>query len=71
MPCSFFQAMTRWMSRPSALWMPPVESETATTVEPSSEISFAAIEPALPKPWIETRALPRSMPGWRAASMMQ
>ena len=38
-PCSFFQAMTRLMSRPSGLWMPPVESETATTVEPSSEIS--------------------------------
>ena len=35
-PCSFFQAMTRLMSSPSGLWMPPVESETATTVEPSS-----------------------------------
>ena len=55
-PCSFFQAMTRLMSRPSGLWMPPVESETATTVAPSSAMSFAAIEPALPKPWIETRA---------------
>ena len=70
-PCSFFQAMTRWMSRPPGLWMPPVESETATTVEPSSAISFAAIEPALPKPWIATRALPSSIPLWRAASMMQ
>ncbi len=36
--------------------MPPVESETATTVAPSSVISRAAIAPALPKPWIETRA---------------
>ena len=37
-PCSCFQAMTLAMSRPSGLWMPPVESETATTVAPSSLI---------------------------------
>ena len=49
--------MTRAMSRPSGLWMPPVESETATTVAPSSEMSRAAIEPALPKPWTATRRL--------------
>ena len=53
------------MSSPSGLWMPPVESETATTVEPSSVISRAAIEPALPKPWTATRVLVRSMPRWR------
>ena len=45
------------MSRPSGLWMPPVESLTATTVEPSSRISRAAIEPALPKPWTATVAV--------------
>ena len=55
-PCSCFQAMTLGMSRPSGLWMPPVESDTATTVAPSSTISRAAIEPALPKPWTATRA---------------
>ena len=70
-PCSAFQAMTRAMSRPSGLWMPPVESETATTVEPSSAMSRAAIEPALPKPWTATRRLVRSMPRWRAASTMR
>ena len=61
-PCSFFQPMTRLMSRPSGWWMPPVESETATTVAPSSEISVAAIDPALPNPWIDTRAVGSSMP---------
>ena len=71
-PCSFFQAMTRLMSRPFGLWMPPVESETATTVAPSSAISVAAIEPALPKPWIATRApCAGPCPRWRAASTMQ
>ena len=71
-PCSCFQAMTLLMSRPSGAWMPPVESDTATTVAPSSAMSRAAIEPALPKPWIATRApSSSSMPRWRAASMMQ
>ncbi len=56
-PCSSFQAMTLAMSRPAGLWMPPVESETATTVAPSSPIRRAAIEPALPKPWTATRGL--------------
>ena len=69
-PCSAFQPITLPMSRPSGLWMPPVESETATTVAPSSTISRAAIEPALPKPWTETRDFVRSMPRWRAASTM-
>ena len=36
-PCSFFQLMTRPMSRPAMLRMPPVESETATTVAPSAD----------------------------------
>ena len=35
-PCSFFQARTRSMSRPSWLWIAPPVSETAMTVEPSS-----------------------------------
>ena len=70
-PCSCFHWMTRRMSRPVLRWMPPVESETATIVAPSASISWAAIEPALPKPWIETVALSSSIPRWRAASMMQ
>ncbi len=70
-PCSCFQAMTLAMSRPVGAWMPPVESETATTVEPSATISCAAIEPALPKPWTATLAFLSSMPRWRAASTMQ
>ena len=67
-PCSFFQASTRSMSSPAMLRMPPVESETATTVEPSWVMSLAAIEPALPKPWTATVDVVRSMPRWRAAS---
>ena len=67
-PCSFFQASTRSMSSPFMFRMPAVESDTATTVEPSSDISLAAIEPALPKPWTTTVDLVRSMPRWRAAS---
>ena len=59
------------MSSPFGLWMPPVESETATTVAFSSCISCAAIEPALPKPWIATRAFGSSSPRCRPASMMQ
>ena len=55
-PCSFFQAMTRSMSRPAGLWIPPVESLTATTVAPSLRMRRAAIEPALPKPWTATVA---------------
>ena len=51
--------------------MPPIESDTATTVAPSSVISLAAIEPALPKPWMDTVDLDSSRPRWRAASMMQ
>ena len=39
--------MTRSMSSPLMLRMPPVESETATTVAPSSAISCAAIEPGV------------------------
>ena len=46
-PCSLFQATTLAMSSPSGLWMPPVESDTATTVEPSSAMSRAAIEPGV------------------------
>ena len=38
-PCSCFQAMTWGISRPLGLWMPPVESETATTVAPSALMS--------------------------------
>ena len=38
-PCSCFQAMTLLTSRPFGLWMPPVESETATTVAFSAEMS--------------------------------
>ena len=64
-PCSFFQPMTRLMSRPAMLQMPPVESVTATTVAPSSPMSWAAIEPTLPKPWTATVAPWRSMPRWR------
>ncbi len=71
MPCSAFQAITLAMSRPLGSWIPPVESLTATTVEPSSLISRAAIEPALPKPWTATVALVRSRFRWRAASTMQ
>ena len=67
-PCSFFQASTRSMSSPFMFRMPAVESDTAMTVEPSSDISLAAIEPALPKPWTTTFAPWRSMPRWRAAS---
>ena len=71
-PCSAFQAMTRGMSRPSGLWMPPVESETATTVEPSSAISVrgdrAGVAEALDD---DRRALSRSIPRCRAASTMQ
>ncbi len=67
-PCSCFQAMTFPTSRPFGSWMPPVESETATTVEPSSATSFAAMEPALPKPWTATVDRVRSMPRCRAAS---
>ena len=47
-PCSRFQAPTFATSRPSALKMPPVESLTAMTVEPSSTMSSAAMRPALP-----------------------
>ena len=36
--------------------MPPLESLTATMVAPSAASSVAAMEPALPKPWIATRA---------------
>ena len=67
-PCSAFQATTLATSSPSGLWIPPVESDTATTVEPSSLMSRAAIEPALPKPWTATRVLVRSMPRCWAAS---
>ncbi len=35
--------------------MPPVESLTAMTLEPSATMSWAAMEPALPKPWTATR----------------
>ena len=63
--------MTRSMSRPFGLWMPPVESLTATTVEPSFRMSRAAIEPALPKPWTATVEVVRSMPRWAAALTMQ
>src|SRR4051794_32013841 len=61
-PCSFFQPMTRLMSSPSGFTIPPVESETATTLAPSASMRVAAIDPALPKPWIETRHFGSSMP---------
>jgi hypothetical protein len=67
-PCSFFQPMTRSMSRPSRLRIPPPVSLTAITVAPSSRMRRAAMEPALPKPWTATVAFVRSMPRWAAAS---
>ena len=67
-PCSCFQASTFSMSRPATLWIPPCVSETATTVEPSSRMSRAAIDPALPKPWTAVVVFVRSMPRWAAAS---
>ena len=50
--------------------IPPVESDTATTVAPSSEMRRAAIEPAFPKPWTATFAPLRSSARWFAASMI-
>ena len=47
-PCSCFQAPTLAGSSPAGLWMPPVESLTATMVAPSAASSWAAMEPALP-----------------------
>src|SRR5436309_1387928 len=41
--------MTRPISRPFGLWIPPVESETARIRAPCSAMRLAAIEPALPK----------------------
>ena len=47
-PCSCFQALTLAGSSPAGLWMPPVESLTATIVAPSAASSVAAMLPALP-----------------------
>ena len=51
--------------------MPPDESLTATTLAPSSPISRAAIEPALPKPWTTTRAPSSGIATCLTASTMQ
>ena len=70
-PCSAFQPMTRAMSSPSGAWMAPVESDTATIVAPSPASSSAAIDPALPKPWMAMRVLRTVIPRWWVASSMQ
>jgi hypothetical protein len=60
--------MTRSMSRPSWLRIPPPVSLTAIAVAPSSRMSRAAIDPAFPKPWTAAVVFVRSMPRWDAAS---
>jgi hypothetical protein len=56
------KAATATRSRPTGLWIPPRESLTATTGEPSSAISRAATAPALPNPWTTVRLPARSNP---------
>jgi hypothetical protein len=56
------------MSRPAGLWIPPCVSETATTVDPSSRMSRAAIDPAFPKPWTAAVVFVRSTPRCLAAA---